>query len=226
MLRQKLLRRNHRATIFSFGIKKRADFSADNISSRGDKTEFFAAREKFSLNNLGQHNIYNALAAIAVGRIFGLGCQQISMALAGFAFPGGRFTLVRAKGLTFIDDTYNSNPASLQEALEALFSLKPQARRILVMGDMCELGRNEKGFHRQAGRHISGICDVFLGVGRLVKLAADSARETGLSSKNIFTCADSLQARKILFQRINPGKNDIILVKGSRKMRMEEVLRF
>jgi len=226
LLRREVLRTGKGAVIFSFGIKQKGDFSACAIRSGGNKTEFYLKGQGFSLKNLSRHNVYNALAAIGVARLFGVGYKQISRSLGDFKFPAGRFTLVKRKGITFIDDTYNANPLSLNEALQALASLQPLGRKILVMGDMYELGRSKEAFHRQAGMALCGICDVFLGAGRLSKLAAQSAEKAGFSAKNIFTCQNSLQARDILFSRINPDKNDIILVKGSRKMKMEEVLKF
>jgi UDP-N-acetylmuramyl pentapeptide synthase len=93
------------------------------------------------------------------------------------------------------------------------------------MGDMRELGKDQRRLHIQAGRQIAQVCDALITVGELSGLAAKSARTCGFDAKNIFSCENSLQARDILFSKISPDEKDIVLVKGSRAMKMEEVLR-
>lgn len=216
---------------FGFAVKKSADFTAANLEfSRGslrfsmNHSRGQGAR-KFKLNTPGGYNIYNALAAVAVARILGLDYRQIASGLSGFEFPRGRLKLISVKDINFIDDTYNSNPFSLERALDALSSFKTSGRRIFVMGDMLELGGQEDLFHRMVGRKISRSCNTFIGVGRLCRLAAESAKDAGFDKENIFTCDSSEEARKILNEKISPRGDDIILVKGSRMMKMEEVFR-
>jgi UDP-N-acetylmuramoyl-tripeptide--D-alanyl-D-alanine ligase len=145
--------------------------------------------------------------------------------LAAFTIPTGRLNLIELNGIRFIDDTYNANPLSLGAALDVLGNLKTRGRKILVMGDMLELGSRSRFFHRKAGTELAGICDIFVGVGKMTHLAAERAREAGLERGNIFTCNSSLEARDILYKIILPKKEDVVLVKGSRSMRMEEVLK-
>lgn len=221
-----------RTFVLGFGIKNRCDFQAWSIKSNPrvyrwalQRLEFKVNKKyKFTLKTLGYYNIYNALAAIAVARIFGMGYKDISYRLANFDFPKARLAFTELNNIRFIDDTYNSNPVSLKEALNVLEELKTKGRKILVMGDMLELGSHGKLFHCQIGRNILGVCDVFVSVGELSKLAADVAKASGFDNKNIFTCRTSHQARDILFKRISLKKDDIVLVKGSRLMRMEEIL--
>jgi UDP-N-acetylmuramoyl-tripeptide--D-alanyl-D-alanine ligase len=92
------------------------------------------------------------------------------------------------------------------------------------MGDMLELGRRQELFHRQVGRKIAKVCDIFITVGKLSKFTAQAARICGFNSKNIFTCESAQEALDILFKEISPDPNDIILIKGSRAMMMEKVL--
>ena len=91
------------------------------------------------------------------------------------------------------------------------------------MGDMLELGSNKELFHRQAGRKAAKVCDVLITVGNLSKIAARVARKHGFNTKNIFTCESTLEARNILLNEISPDSTDVVLVKGSRSMKMEEV---
>jgi UDP-N-acetylmuramoyl-tripeptide--D-alanyl-D-alanine ligase len=210
--------------ILGFGIKKRSDFFATDIKNQNGKVKFLLKKYKFTLRALGYHNIYNALIAIAVGRLFGIEYKEIALRLSGFDFPRNRLKFRQLNKIRFIDDTYNSNPASLKQALDALANFKNKGRKILVMGDMLELGEKEEFFHCQAGRRIGRVCDTFVAVGKLSQLAGRVARAYGLDARNIFNCESSRQARDVLFNKISPNEDDVILVKGSRLMRMEYVI--
>ena len=212
--------------LFSYGVKEKSDFSASRIKLEGGKVRFSLNRKfDFSLSTLGVHNVYNALAAIAVGRILGLGYGEIASRLADFDFPKGRLKLIEIKGIKFIDDTYNSNPLSLNHALVALDSMRIKGRKILIMGDMLELGKQKELLHRQVAGSITNICDVLVSVGSLAGLTAQAAKARGFKSKNIFCCSCAQQARDLLFNKLSPEPKDIILVKGSRSMKMEEVFK-
>jgi UDP-N-acetylmuramoyl-tripeptide--D-alanyl-D-alanine ligase len=210
----------------TFGIRQRSDFFASDIKLKSGRTEFLLKKKhRFTLKTSGTHNVYNALIAIAVGRIFGLSYAKIANRLSVFTFPEGRFNLKAVKGIRFIDDTYNSNPSSLEQALMAFDSLKIKGRKIFVMGDMFELGRGREAFHRRAAKTIAWACDIFVATGKLSQITAEALVSGGFAAENIFTCATAREARDILFKRISPRKNDIILVKGSRLMKMEGVLK-
>jgi UDP-N-acetylmuramoyl-tripeptide--D-alanyl-D-alanine ligase len=211
--------------IFSFGINEKSDFRASGIKLKNKRIEFKVNSEfDFELSSLGGYNIYNALAAIAVGRIFGLSYGQIRARLAIFKFPKGRLNFVEFKGLRFIDDTYNSNPLSLKAALTALGAADCKGRRILIMADMLELGKQKELLHRQIAWSITNTCDLLIAVGTLARITAKAARGNGLPAKHIFCCANALAARNLLFEKIFPKADDLILIKGSRSMKMEEVL--
>lgn len=225
LLRKETLKKDRKPFILSFGIKKSADFRASDIKSHGKKWEFLVKGFKFTLNTPGYYNIYNALAAIAVARIFGMDYPDIINGLADFGFPQGRLNFVTINETKFIDDTYNSNPFSLKQALETLANLKTKGRKIFVMGDMLELGSRSRSFHLQAGQKVKEICDIFMTVGELSKFAAEAAGRSGFNSNNIFTCGSTKAARDILFNKISLETNDIVLVKGSRAMQMEEIFK-
>jgi UDP-N-acetylmuramyl pentapeptide synthase len=93
------------------------------------------------------------------------------------------------------------------------------------MGDMLELGSYKKSFHYHAGQEAAGCCDVFITVGNLSKLAAKGAMASRFDVKNIFTCQTVTEARKILFNKLSLKKGDLVLVKGSRLMKMEETFK-
>jgi UDP-N-acetylmuramyl pentapeptide synthase len=208
----------------SFGIKSEADFRGSALELRSRGSEFLLnSKHRYQIKNRGLHNVANALAAIAVARIFGLAHKDIILRLASFDFPPGRCNMVRFDDLCLIDDTYNSNPFSLEHALNTLANIKVKGRKIFVMGDMLELGADKEIFHGKAGKKAAKISDVFITVGRLSRISALEAGKSGMNEKNLFSCADSREAGKILFDKVLPGIDDIVLVKGSRSMRMEEV---
>jgi UDP-N-acetylmuramoyl-tripeptide--D-alanyl-D-alanine ligase len=226
LLRRKVVKSIRKPFTLGFGIKNKADFSATVAKIYEGGLEFLVnLQHKFILKTLGYHNIYNALAAVALGRIFGMEYKDIALRLASFEFPAGRLKLIRLDKIKFIDDTYNSNPLSLKQALDVLGRFNADGRKILVMGDMLELGSRQSAFHFQAGRQAAKICDALITVGKLSKLAADAARECGFDIRNIFTCESCRDAQDILFNKISPREDDIVLVKGSRAMKMEEIFK-
>jgi len=212
--------------VFSFGINEKSDFSASKIRLGHGRVRFKVNRKfDFALSTPGSYNIYNALPAIAAGRIFGMDYRKIASRLAAFKFPKGRLNLIRFRGVVFIDDTYNSNPLSLRRSLEALKDIKVKGRRILVMGDMLELGAQKESLHREIAGSITNTCDLLITAGELARLTAKSASCRGLKRGNIFCCATACEARELLFNKISPGPDDLVLVKGSRSMKMEEVFK-
>ncbi len=228
-LRRELLKKTKRPFTLGFGIKNAADFFATGIkkSTRGWGFQVKGAEGKyaFTLATRGYYNIYNALAAIAIARIFGISYKDISRELSGFHFPKSRMEIIKSGGITFIDDTYNANPVSLTQALDALEGMEGAGRKILVLGDMLELGEEKNKYHYQAGMHAARVADILITVGKLSRLTGKGAREAGISRANIFSCRSSVEAKEVLSRRVSLEKNDVVLVKGSRLMRMEEVLK-
>ncbi len=224
--KKEISRKQKNRFILSFGIKEKSDFQAGNIKAGNCQLSFLVNKKyKFTLNTTGYYNVYNALAAIAAGRVFGLEYKDMIPRLSVFNFPSGRLNLIELDNIKFIDDTYNSNPNSLKQALSALENLNTTGRKIFVMGDMLELGSLKNTLHRQAAKIAVKVCDVLITVGGLSRAAAKAARDSGLEAKNIFSCDSSLEARKILFDEVLANSKDIILVKGSRAMKMEEVFK-
>ena len=226
MLKRLILNQDIKENVFTYGINEKSDFNASSIKFCNGKLEFKVNfKHDFVLSTIGHHNIYNALAAITVGRLLGLDYSKIAERLANFEFPKGRLNLIKFKGLNFIDDTYNSNPLSLEVALAALNTLKCLGKKVLVMGDMLELGNQKELLHRQIARSITNTCDIFVAVGNLAALTAQEAQGLGLENKNIFCCANVQAARDLLYKKLSLSLADIILVKGSRSMKMEEVFK-
>ena len=224
LLRRKIQAPGKAALTFTLGIKGKSDFRASQIKSSARNTGFMINnKNRFTLHTLGYYNIYNALAAVAVGCMFGIEYKEAGRVLAAFDFPQSRLTLKKFRSIQFIDDTYNSNPHSLQQALGALARLQAKGRKILVLGDMLELGARGDFYHAKAGKEAVGVCDILVTVGELSRMTADAARQAGFDMKNIFTCNSCNEAHEVLFKVISAGKDDVVLVKGSRLMRLEEI---
>ncbi|MCX5707356.1 MAG: UDP-N-acetylmuramoyl-tripeptide--D-alanyl-D-alanine ligase [Candidatus Omnitrophica bacterium] len=221
-LRQEVLRKTRTPFTLSVGIRSKSDFFTSAIKDTDGEIKFKVNQKfKFTLKALGYYNIYNALEAIAVARVLGMEYRDIAKRIATFNLPKSRLNLIKFKGISFIDDTYNSNPLSLKQALDVLENFKTSGRKILVMGDMLELGSKASDLHLEAIEKALKFCQSLICVGRLSKIAAEACG----AKKNIFTCETSFEARKILFKEVCVAKNDIVLVKGSRRMMMEEVFK-
>ncbi|HKB08296.1 MAG TPA: UDP-N-acetylmuramoyl-tripeptide--D-alanyl-D-alanine ligase [Candidatus Polarisedimenticolia bacterium] len=170
----------------------------------------------------GRHNVFNALAAASLGLAMGLQCESIRRGLEAVRPASMRGVLHRlASGAEILDDSYNSNPAAMERAIESLQAASPRGRRVLVSGDMLELGSYEVQAHARLGRQVAeaGI-DLFVAVGPLSRRAADSARAAG--ARDVKHVPDSEAAADLVASAVQPG--DLILVKGSRGMRMERVV--
>jgi len=210
--------------VVSFGISSPADVTASNISIADDlsATRFVLktpdGEAEVLLPLIGRHNVYNALAAAAAATCFGLTAETIAGQLQSSAPSKMRGELIRfANGVTVIDDSYNSNPKALIEAVRAMTEAKGFGRRIVVAGEMLELGEQGAELHRQCGKEIAAMnIDVLIGVRGL-------ARElvAGAGSIAVF-CESPENASEKLIAEARPG--DLVLVKGSRGVRTEKVI--
>ncbi len=224
-LKKVLNRTSGRPLTLGFSIRSRSDFLAKEIRVLGPGVAFLLNQKyRFTLRISGYYNIYNALAAVACGRIFGMSIPDMQSRLATFEPLANRLQWLTLNNITFINDTYNSNPLSLRQALDVLRDSRAEGRKIFVMGDMLELGPRAAQIHRQIGLEAARICDVFMAVGSLSRWAALAARKHGLKPQDVFLCENNLQARDILYKRVKPGPGDIVLVKGSRAMMLEKIL--
>jgi len=214
-------------TLF-FGLSESCTVRALNIRSRGwEGIAFDLASGGETLPatlpffNRGQ--LYNFLGAAAVASVLGVSLAEIAEAAARFeAFDKRGQSYRLDRGIRLIDDSYNSNPSALEEALRALAGL-PGGRKLAVLGDMLELGKAEVEFHRKAGELVSNLgIDLLVCVGPLAPHAAEAAAAAGLDPERIFVFADSAAAAEALPDLL--AAEDVILVKGSRGIRMETIV--
>ena len=211
--------------IISFGIEKKSDFAADRIELNGEGHVIFRVNQDLTirLRLLGLHNVYNALAAFAVGRLKEVDPQEIRQSLEQYDPSHMRMELVRIGEIRVINDSYNANPISMEKALETLKSIGASGRKVAVLGDMLELGEKASDFHLEVGRKAarSGV-DCLVVVGALARFIGEGAREAGMSSDQVLTFDRNEQVSLFLLENLRDG--DLLLVKGSRKMKTEEVV--
>ncbi len=223
----KMRERRTDISILTFGIEADADIRAVNLNNEDLGATSFALRTPrgevaVDLPLLGKHNVYNALAAAATGHHFGLSAQQIALQLNTAAPSKMRGELIKfTNGVTVIDDSYNSNPPALIQAVQAMATAKGFTRRIVVAGEMLELGEQSAVMHRSCGQEIAaaGIQRV-IGVRGLAMDLVAGAIEAGL--KDATFCATPEQAADELLAELQTG--DLVLVKGSRGVRTERVV--
>ena len=213
-----------RAEVFYYGLDQTCDLWANHIESQGlegIRFRFHHGPETIHARvpMLGRHSVHTALAAAAVGLVEGQSWQEIIAGLRGAAqlrllvVPGLR-------GSTILDDTYNASPTSTIAALNLLEEL--DGRKIAVLGDMLELGAYEEEGHRKVGRRALDVVAVLITVGERGRLIAEEALACGMEEEKVFVEEDNDSAIARLGEIVAPG--DIILVKGSRGMKMEEIV--
>lgn len=188
------------------------------FSSKADVNHSYL--KDLQLNLLGERNKYSVLAAYAVGRIFKIPKEKIFKALESLKPQKGRLNLLSGKnGLKIIDDTYNAGPQSTGAALEALWKF-PAQRRIVVLGDMLELGRLEEKAHLKVIKMAFGVADRCVLVGPRYSKAIKAVKVV----KPTEIVKDSKKAVEAV-EKLDLGNGDVILVKGSQGVRMEKVVK-
>jgi UDP-N-acetylmuramoyl-tripeptide--D-alanyl-D-alanine ligase len=225
VLQKRIRERKSDERIVSFGIDKQADFRADQINLRPEGLISFRVNRGPTVNLLllGRHNVYNALAALAVADLMKVEPTQAIKKLERYTLSDLRMEIVFIRDVTVINDSYNANPVSMEKALETLKEMKASSRKIAVLADMLELGKESVDFHHQVGRRAAELgIDLLLTVGELARHIAQGAKQAGMSADCVRTFEDNQQVSHYLLQNLAAG--DVVLVKGSRKMKTEEVV--
>lgn len=212
----------------TFGFERRAFVRAERvIAKEKGRTSFILKigelNREVSLATVGEHNVRNALAAAAASWAAGADLEAVGRGLEAFAPVAGRMIIHRLKNGAFLmDDSYNANPASVKEALKTLRNLKGTHRGIAVLGDMLELGERSAELHEETGRAAadSGVDVLFL-KGAFARSVAAGAMERGFPEGRIFFPGEPGEIAAYLKARL--GEGEWVLIKGSRRMKMEEV---
>ncbi|MDO8183412.1 MAG: UDP-N-acetylmuramoyl-tripeptide--D-alanyl-D-alanine ligase [bacterium] len=172
---------------------------------------------------LGEHQLYPALAAAAVGLKFGVNLVQVAEALHYFRTPPGRLRLIPGiKQTLILDDTYNSSPAALTAGLKTLGQLEVRGRKIAVIGDMLELGDHTIEAHKQAGREAAQVADLVMTVGVRTKFVAEGLKTEKILLKKWHHFSNAKQVGEYLQKNLKAG--DVIYLKGSQRIRLEKAV--
>jgi len=216
--------RNFKGKVIRYGTRATADVRVENVESRGaDGSRFDVVtaygRESAVLPLIGEHNVWNALAAVSVGLARGLKLSETVAALATLRPADQRGQVLQLGNITIIDDCYNSNPKALHAMIDALAAM-PASRRILVAGEMLELGPAGEEMHRAAGRHAAAKrVDLLVGVRGLAEAMVEAAKQAGAHAEFVATPD---QAGEWLAREARDG--DVVLLKASRGVKLEKAL--
>jgi UDP-N-acetylmuramoyl-tripeptide--D-alanyl-D-alanine ligase len=218
-----------KANILFYGLSPEADLYADRIIGlglNGLELTFHYKGEAIpaKLPLIGQHSVYTALRAAAVGLTFGLTWNEI---IAGLKQADAQLRLTAIQlpnGATILDDSYNAAPESTCAALDLLNEVTREGhpvRHVAVLGEMYELGQYEEAGHTLVGRHAVETCDVLIGVGDRSKIITETALKSGMDAKRVVWMADVPQTIEYLREILM--ENDVVLVKGSHGLRMDRI---
>ena len=216
--------REFKGKVITYGTKPMAEVRAESIRSLGaDGSQFDVVspcgRQSARLPLVGQHNILNALAAVSVACSRGMSFGEAVAALATLKPADKRGQVLQLGNITVINDCYNSNPTALNAMVDALAALKAK-RRIVVAGEMLELGPAGEQMHRDAGKHIAEEkIDWLIGVRGLAQAMVEGAREAGMKAEFVATPE---AAGEWLSSETRDG--DVILLKASRGVKLEKAL--
>lgn len=215
--------RDFHGSVLMFGIKHPADFRAENmqiLGAKGSKFDLCFQKERFpaEMPLIGEHNVYNALAAVAVAMHHGVSIERAVAALKTLRPADKRGEVVEIGGATVVNDCYNSNPKALNAMVDALAKM-PAQRRIVVAGEMLELGPDGERLHHECGTHLAGRADFLLGVRGLGKALVEGATAAGVPAEFV---TSPEEAGDWLAQNVQPG--DVVLLKASRGVKLERAL--
>lgn len=228
---------NIKSDVITYGFNKNADINAEEIllGNKKFKTEDGSLGMRFKISYkgttvpfrfpyaLGRGQIYSALSAAAVGIHFGFNLVEMSEALSSYQPLPGRMKMIEGVNSSLIiDDTFNANPDSALSALETIEKLEAP-RKIAVLGDMLELGEQCETGHKEVGKAVPKSADFLFTYGAKSKIISQQAQKSGMKEENIFHFENMNELAELLKNTIQEG--DVILIKGSRAMRMEKIVR-
>lgn len=209
-----------------YGTQEWCDYRAEDIQYDKGRSYFTCVHEDervpVELSVLGEHNVLNCVAAIAVSHICGI---PMDVAAAEFShFHGMRQNIIQLENrFTIIDDTYNASPDSVRASLDVLCHMETGGRRIAVLGDMFDLGENSRQYHHEVGAFLSNLpVDELVVVGERAKEIVQAVKER-TSGVKTYEFSENEEAVMYLLATLMPG--DVVLVKGSNGMHMNEIVR-
>ncbi len=213
-----------RAIVEWVGRGADCDVAATNVRSTGGRLAFMVDGHQFMVPVWGRHYLTSALAAVAIGKNFGMSTAEIRDALSSFEPPPMRCEVSAVGGARVINDAYNASPSSMRAALELLRDDPAPGRRIVVFGDMRELGDESERLHRRTGDDVVTVCgaDMLVACGEHANDVVDGAQAAGMPKGKTIACRSTEDVGPVLARIVGPG--DVVLLKGSRAVRMERLI--
>jgi UDP-N-acetylmuramoyl-tripeptide--D-alanyl-D-alanine ligase len=213
-------------TTMYYGTEHWCDYYADNIQYDNGRSYFECVhgdqRVPVELSVLGKHNVLNCVAALAVSHTHGIALEDAAAQFAHFC--GMRQKIIELENrFRIIDDTYNASPDSMRASLDVLCHIEAEGRRIAVLGDMFELGDDSELYHYQVGEYLATLpIDELVVVGNHAKQIRKALQDCNSKIKN-YEFSENEEAAMYLLATLMPG--DIVLIKGSNGMKMDEIVR-
>ena len=210
----------------TFGFGKDNTIYCTDFNMNDNDTTFNAMIdgkvEEFYIPTVGEHNIYNAMAAILVGETLGISLDDIKRGLKNFEITKSRMDVIKTDDYTVIDSVYNASVDSMNAALKVLN--RYETRKVALLGDMFEMGSYAEFGHREVGKFASRYADVLIAIGNDAKFMVDEAIKNGMNKDNIHY----FETKEIAMENLKDilQKEDTILVKASRGMYLEKVVEF
>lgn len=221
-----LKKKTHDYTLKTFGFKSDNDIYCDSYEMTEDSITFTCVmdgkKESIFIPTVGEHNIYNAMAAILVGQSLGLSLDEIKSGLKTFKATEMRLDILKNDKITIINDAYNASPDSMAAALKILGRYKD--RRVAILGDMFEMGEHSEYGHRLVGKSAINNTDVLITIGKDSNFIGDEAKKLGFNVQNIHHFETREDAIKEIDNILK--EKDVILVKASRGMKLEKIVEY
>lgn len=210
----------------TFGFNKNNDIYCDGYNMDEESITFTCVidgnKEEIFIPTVGEHNIYNAMAAVLVGMTLNISLEEIKNGLKNFQATKMRLDIVKTNDMTIINDAYNASPDSMDAALKILGRYKN--RRVAILGDMFEMGDHAEYGHRLVGKSAINNTDILITIGNDSEFIGKEAIELGFNEENIHHFSNREDAIDNLDRLIN--KEDIVLVKASRGMKLEKIVEY
>ncbi len=210
--------------IFTFGFGNKNDIHVLEHSTDGNKTVIKAKIIDevldFEIPMIGDHNILNALSALSVCKVMGLDLKKSAQGLLNYQASKFRMEKSEVGGKIIINDSYNANPDSMKATISTMSNIL-SSRKIAILADMLELGENSANYHREIGKIAKEYVDIIIAIGYEAKYIVEGAREAGMKEEQLYHYKNNSEA----VENINflLKENDVIIIKGSRGMKLEEV---
>ena len=221
-----LKEKNLNYSLKTFGFNKNNDIYCESYEMNEEDLTFTCyidgKKEEIFIPTVGEHNIYNAMSAILVGKELNISLDDIKNGLKNFKATKMRLDIIKNNKMTIINDAYNASPDSMEAALKILGRYKN--RKVAILGDMFEMGEHSEYGHRLVGRYAIDNTDLLVAIGKDAIFMCDEAKSLGFDESNIYYFNTKEEAIENIDRLIK--EDDVVLVKASRGMQLEKIVEY